>query len=69
VRRPPHDYLYTIARGDTVTGIAQRFRICAADIYSALPYGADTADLAPAQQLLLQAHTLDPSDYAVPGAC
>ena len=69
LRRPPDEYLYTIARGDTVTGIAARFRLCAADIYGALPYGADTAELAPAQQLLLRAHTLDPSDYAVPGAC
>ena len=69
VREPPHDYLYTIARGDTVTGIAQRFRLCPADIYGALPYGASTAELPPSQQLLLQGHTLDPAEYAVPGAC
>jgi hypothetical protein len=69
VREPPHDYLYTIARGDTVTAIAQRFRLCAADIYGALPYGASTERLPPSQQLLLQGHTLDPADYAVPGAC
>ena len=69
VREPPRGYLYTIARGDTVTGIAARFRLCAADVYGALPYGADTAELAPSQQLLLQGHTLDPADYAVPGAC
>jgi len=69
VAEPPHRYLYTIARGDTVTGIATRFRLCAADIYGALPYGADTAHLVPSQQVLLQGHTFDPADYAVPGAC
>ena len=68
-RRTPHGYLYTVARGDTVIAIAERFRLCAADVYGALPYGADASALPPEQQLLLEGHLLDPAEYAVPGAC
>ena len=49
--------------------IAERFRLCLADVYGALPYGADAAEPPPAQQLLLQGHTLNPIECAAPGAC
>lgn len=65
----PHGILYTVARGDTVLAIAERFGLCAADVYGALPYGADTARLPPEQRLLLEDHALEPAEYALPGAC
>lgn len=36
---------YAVADGDTVTGIADRFGLCLADVMDALPYGVDPSQL------------------------
>jgi hypothetical protein len=46
-------FLYTVARGDTVLGVARRFGLCTGDVLIALPYGADAGDLPAGQQITL----------------
>jgi nucleoid-associated protein YgaU len=53
VRMGVGQYLYTVAAGDTVSGIAQRFRLCDADVLVSLPYGFDAGAIPPGKQLLL----------------
>ncbi|GAA4749966.1 hypothetical protein GCM10025783_23030 [Amnibacterium soli] len=61
--------LYTVARGDTVPGIARRFDLCTADVIVALPYGADPADPPAGQRLLLVRGAVAQPASASPGAC
>ena len=46
-------YRYTVAAGDTVAAIAQRFELCNTDVIVALPYGFTPADLPPGSTLEL----------------
>ena len=61
--------LYTVARGDTVPGIARRFDLCTADVIVALPYGADPADPPAGQRLLLVRGAVAQPASASLGAC
>jgi hypothetical protein len=47
-------YGYTTARGDTASGIAQRFGLCDADVLAALPSGMDPTGIPAGRQLLLR---------------
>ncbi|WP_375387338.1 hypothetical protein [uncultured Amnibacterium sp.] len=62
LRMGVESYLYTVAAGDTVHAIAQRFRLCDADVLISLPYGFDSGAIPPGKQLLL-------ARAAAAGAC
>ena len=52
---------YTVAPGDTVRGIANRFGLCSADVLLALPNGVDASRLPPGRRILLLRASAAPS--------
>lgn len=53
VAEGPEAVRYTVASGDTVGAIADRFQLCQGDVLRALPYGFDPARPAPGETLRL----------------